>query len=196
MPQAGITDEREISTDAGDGQKDVGNGSNEISSPGYTETENDGAGSREDTSISQKVSNVESTGKESSQDDLSISQMKEDILEEVIVNALEDDLLALNAITIKNRFPKSYNTCKDYMAAKSQFPPDEETMIGVLLYTPRNLLYDFFDTKDIFVNINHLSKDSWSFHLNFDNPTKGFAKRALTESAAFYKAFEELEKQL
>lgn len=184
MPQAGINDEREdFSGNLTPRQDTVGErvGNEEVLSGDNV--------SQEDT----QISNVQSPTKESPEAELQKAAVNEDLLREVVEQALEDNLLAMNAITIKNKFPKSYNACKDYMIVKSQFPPDEETMIGVLLYTPRNLLYDFFDQKKLFINI-HGSDTRWKYSWEANESSDPFTSRVFAEHNGFMEGFERLEK--
>lgn len=181
MPQAGINDEREdFSKDVTSGQTNVGE-----RTPSAEISSRDG--------VSTQISDVQSSTEEIAEVELQKAAVNEDLLREVVEQALEDNLLALNAVTIKNKFPKSYNACKDYMIQKSQFPPDEETMIGVLLYTPRNLLYDFFDQKKLFINI-HGSDTRWKYSWEANESSDPFTSRVLAEHNGFMEGFERLEK--
>jgi len=168
---------------------------NAVSGRSQTDSHNEGIAEQDGrgNETTQEVSYVDTSREESAEDELQKTVVSEEVLQEVVDQALKDNLLSLNAITIKNKYPKSYEACKEYMVKKSQFPPDEETMIGVLLYTPRNLLYDFFDTKKIFVNI-HGSDQRWKYSWEANESSSPYGSRVYAEYHGFLEGFERLEK--
>lgn len=126
-------------------------------------------------------------------DELSLDTKKA-ILEDYVNNALKENFLSLSALQIKSAYPKAYKKLFDYVQSKSPVGLDEETMIATLLYTPRSVLYSFFDEQELFVNT--IGKHtSWESILNDETSQASFTSRVYAEFDGFHKAFEELNKK-
>lgn len=125
---------------------------------------------------------------------------KEIAIKLAVEDSLKNNLLAINGLDIKKKYPKGYKALATYMGDKAQIPNmmDEETVLGILLYSPRIVLYDFFDLNEIYTNILGL-KQSWYVNidsLKIKHTTPTFSSRVEAEVAGFDKAFEILEKDL
>jgi hypothetical protein len=162
--------------ETGSGSKDL-NGDNEANSQ---------EGS---ASISQKDTEAELENKEIT------DAQKEEVLAGYVEIALGDNLLAFNGMEIKRKFPKAYKAVGAYMDNKSRLPSDDETIIGVVLYTPRNLFYDLFDSNNLFINI-HGSDQRWKYSWEANEASDPFTSRVLAEYHGFMEGFQRLEQQL
>lgn len=122
-------------------------------------------------------------------------------LEATIKNSLENGLASYNGVEIKKLYPKTYKILTDYMSDKAGISGmmDEETILGVLLYSPRIVLFDFFDTNKILVNTEAV-KDGWHYNVQAQNiqlvSNQAFENRLRAEIPGFMKAFEILEQKL
>lgn len=123
---------------------------------------------------------------------------KEMALEMYIKQCIEENIMCFNPITTKKNFPAAYNSCVDYMARKANIPTlEEDTVFGVFLYSPRTILYEFFDEKGIFVNVIG-GGDKWSNNVEnkYDGIVMTYPKRILAEIAGFTAAFKILNENL
>jgi hypothetical protein len=120
-----------------------------------------------------------------------------DTLEKYVAAALEDEIVAFNSIKIKRTWPESYKELVKFMNGKTQMGEmDDETIMGVFMYSPRTVIYNFFDYKKIFVNIFG-SDQHWRYTMEANESSEEiYPNRTLCEVAAYIEAFNRLEKQL
>lgn len=111
-----------------------------------------------------------------------------------IEHLLGDDLLAFNALTLKAKFPKSYKKVVDFMQVKSSLDTDEDTILGVFLYSPKTVVYNFFDDNELYINVGGWKQD-WHYTIN-GSPAEFCSSRTFAEHGAVLKAFELLEATL
>ena len=122
---------------------------------------------------------------------------KERLMELTIADAHSQVLAAYDGLKIRKSYPKAYAKLSEYMAVKAHLPGmmDDETILGILLYSPRIVLFDFFDTNKVYVNVLG-GETSWWYKVNGQLEDSGFKGRLEAETTGFYKAFEILEKLL
>jgi hypothetical protein len=122
-----------------------------------------------------------------------------DILEQGSKSLIDRNMVAFNGITIRKSYPKSYQLMVEYMMKVSDLGKiDDETAIGILLYSPRTVLFNFFDSNELRVQINYNdSENTWFYTFNKDNyQAKGYTSRTKAEVDGFDRAFAVLEKRL
>lgn len=112
-----------------------------------------------------------------------------------VKGSLELNVLAIDPFEIEKLYPNAYKACKDYMDGKAETEVGDEIVVSVYLYSPRTVLYDFLDEKEVFINIRG-QKDEWSYSVNNLNSILINKTRTLAEVDALKCAFEELEKKL
>lgn len=125
---------------------------------------------------------------------------KFDEINQLVGTSMERGLLSFNNFDIKKKYPKAYNHFVKYLEKKAQYPiVDEYTVIGILFYTPRMIIFSFFDDQEIFINTNG-DKDGWDYYISYGEndlfTAEGEESRTRTEFEAVYKAFQLLEEQL
>jgi len=120
-----------------------------------------------------------------------------DSLEKYVAAALDNEIVAFNSIKIKRTWPESYNELVKFMNERTNVGEmDDETIMGVFMYSPRTVTYNFFDSKKIFVNIIG-SDQHWIYTPESNESSKEiYPNRTLCEVAAYIEAFNKLEKQL
>lgn len=114
-------------------------------------------------------------------------EVKEKAIESYIPAALNANLIAFNSYKIKREYPKVYQKLYDYMFEKAgtqQSVIDDDTISGVLLYTPRSVTFDFLDENGIYLNTNKV-KNIWGYTIENDI--------TLLESISNYKSRLEAE---
>ncbi len=125
---------------------------------------------------------------------------REKTLKLMVEDSLKNGLAAYNGFEIKKLYPKTYEKIAEYMGMKAQMPGlmDEETVIGILLYSPRIVLFDFFDINKIYVNTD-INLDMWIYKINkpnYSHSSKAYSSRLNAEIDGFYEAFKLFEEQL
>lgn len=111
-----------------------------------------------------------------------------------VKQAEKEGLLALDFFEMSSAYPKAFKMFTEYLQNQAKAPIDEEMCVGVLLYSARTILYDFFDKQKVFINTLGYD-DKWYFTLERIGQSKEtYKNRAATEKAAFNDAFEYLEK--
>lgn len=120
-----------------------------------------------------------------------------DTLEKYVEAALKEEIIALNSLKIKKTYPKSYEKLVTYMNKKSSLEEmDEETIMGVFMYSPRTVTFIFFDNEKIFLNIFG-SDQHWRYTMEANESSEeSYKSRTLCEVAGYFAAFDKLEKQL
>lgn len=115
-----------------------------------------------------------------------------------LISAKKEGIVSINAFEYKRSFPKAFQELLKYTAKKSHMSENElngDTMIGILLYSPRTVLFDFLDDSDIYLNI-HGKKNMWKYNID-DKPSEDtYVKRAECEMAGYKAAFQKLEEKL
>ena len=119
---------------------------------------------------------------------------KEAAIQEYLSSALKQGIIGFDGYKIKKTYPCAYQLIKEYMEEKSQGEMEDDIIVGVFLYSPRTILFNFFDDKKFYVNIIG-KKGSWYFTIN-DAVVGGFTSRVECEVEAFHAAFTSLEKTL
>lgn len=119
---------------------------------------------------------------------------KEKAISEYVTGAVEDNVIAFNAYKYKRLYPLAYQKCKEFMAKRARFEPGEDTILGVFMYTPRTIFYEFLDSEKLFINITG-SDDEWRYEYN-DEAFGGYKSRVYAEIAGFEEGFNRLNKQL
>lgn len=168
-------------------------------------------GSGDDTSLQHEGSDVlggVEVGEESTEEDIEIQapksrrrqvsqEDKERVMELTIADAHRQGLAAYDGLKIKKLYPKAYAKLSEYMTTKAGILEvmDDETILGILLYSPRIVLFDFFDTNKVYVNVLG-GETSWWYKINGQLEDSGFKNRLEAETTGFYKAFEIFEKLL
>lgn len=124
------------------------------------------------------------------------------VVEEHVNHFINRDLPSFSAFEIKDKYPKAYEKLRQFAGEQASMGTeniDDELLIGVLLYSPRSLLYLFFDNHNVFVNIQRGNvTETFEYRIDTDvsigeiSETKS-KKRTPAEVAAFIKAFEILE---
>lgn len=147
--------------------------------------------------ISQEVSNDVSEANSQVEVKASYTDVeKEAMMEEYVTPALEDGLLAINSYKIKRECPLAYALMKEYMIKRAGFPNlDDDTIIGALLYTPRNVIYDFLDNNGQFLNI-HGAETTWKYTFDPNESFGPFTSRVRAESEGFVAGLARLEVKL
>jgi len=124
-------------------------------------------------------------------------------LDAYIKEYLDKGIVAYNAIRIKDKYPKAYRKFVKYIDSVATIPgvaADDETMIGILLYSPRTIIFNFFDDNTIFVLPKFAKVNrKWYYEIvlpQADAILSGeYDNRTEAEVSGFMKAFEILEKQ-
>ena len=121
-------------------------------------------------------------------------------LEIVSQESVKKNLLSFNGLKIKGYYPNAFQKLFDYICEKTDIPDliNEDTTLGILLYSPAIVIFDFFDQNKLFVNICGKEED-WYYSINSTNisiVSAQYKNRTLTEEAAFNTLFEKLENQL
>lgn len=128
-------------------------------------------------------------------------EVKEKAIESYIPAALNANLIAFNSYKIKREYPKVYQKLYDYMFEKAgvnQSAVDDDTISGVLLYTPRSVTFDFLDENGIYLGIIKTSRWAYNIH-NDNNLVEGldnFKTRLEAEIKGFDRALYFLENKL
>lgn len=120
-----------------------------------------------------------------------------EVLNDYVREATKKGMLALSGFELEKKYPKAYELFRIYAGVKSNIEPgkplDRDTCLSVLLYTPRTILWDFFDENKIFINITG-SETSWKYTINSDSHTyQDVSRRVLAEAEAYEMAFQLLE---
>lgn len=124
------------------------------------------------------------------------------LVEEHVKYSIENGMPAFDGFEVKAKYPKAYEKLREYAAKKANMGTeniDDELIIGVLLYSPRSILYDFFDTSNIFVNIQRGNvTERFEYRIDTDTSVGELSDtqsttRTVIEVEAFEKAFEILE---
>ncbi len=135
------------------------------------------------------------------------SETKSLVLDIYVAECIKRDLASYNGFKIRETYPKAFKKLHDYSVEKAGInaPPegiDQDTVCSILLYSSRTILFDFFDTNQIYVNISR-NRDSgiWNYYIQYDKDNyiesiTGHDKRTPAEVDAYYKAFEILESKL
>lgn len=113
----------------------------------------------------------------------------------------KNGLAAYNGFVLKTQYPRAYNKLVEYMGNKAQIPGmmDDDTVLGILLYSPRIVVFEFFDINEIFVNTKIGIDRKWSYEIDTKHQIYGsklYTTRVLAEVEGFHKAFELLEQKL
>ena len=110
--------------------------------------------------------------------------------------AIEGGLVAYDAYAIKKAFPKSFAAFQDYINETAHLPVDTDTIVGIMLYSGRTVIFDFFDKKKIFVNIIGYENNFYYRIENIGQSKETYSNRTNCEVEAFMEAFTILEKQI
>lgn len=98
-------------------------------------------------------------------------------LDDYVEKAIEEDILALNAMSIKKNKPKFFklveNFVKEELNSQNQdIEPSKEDIesatLAVLIYNARAVLYKLFDDNKVYINIVG-GGDDWVFRINGDS---------------------------
>jgi hypothetical protein len=187
-----MNEEREyLIGDPGDEQPTTTTGVGTSTENGNGETQSSGS------SVQEVSSNADSNGQTNPQAQAQVpspmtDEQKTEVVQQYVDAAVADDLLAFNSLRIKRVYPKAYRDLTDYMVQRAQLPTDDDTVVGVLLYTPRNVLYEFFDRRNLFLNVGG-NNTSWHFNINGEPSKLGFKSRVAAEYAGFEEAFYKFE---
>jgi hypothetical protein len=179
-----------------------------ISNEGNGNEESLSGTSPEGEGISDRVGEVSSMGETKTKEETQETDLQNkkiefnevtmyDDLEDYVNSCRQEDLLALNAVKIKRSYPKSYLRLLFSLGERSKVPIkiDLETCIGLLLYSARIVLPEFFDGEKIFVNTFREGDSDWGYSINEDHKLP-FMTRVQAENAAYEEAFQRLENQL
>jgi hypothetical protein len=153
-----------------------------------------------DSQSTQEISSYADTRKE---ENLKVESQRSSITEDdkqkqisaYVSMALEEDIIAFNGIELKKKYPKTYKELAEYIAEKAKFPAeevDEEMPLGILLYSPRSVLFNFFDSKKIFLNV-HGSDAYWKWSIDPNESSNPFKNRSFAEYEGFIQAFTRYE---
>lgn len=119
---------------------------------------------------------------------------KEKALDSYTSESVEAGIVSFNWLELVRVFPKAAEKCLNYMIEKSRMNVEEETAIGIVMYSPRNVFPEFFDSNKIYVNI---ISDENGFSNNMDTANIAqYTSRAYAEISAYKTAFAKLEEQL
>lgn len=118
-------------------------------------------------------------------------------LEGAVAELTEGQIVSLNSLAIKNKYPLCFQSLLDFSAMKGTEVMDEETLIGLLLYNARAVTFNFFDFHEMYIYINGM-KDTWYYYINQDVDLKRvpYLNRTLAELAGYEAAFTKLEEKL
>lgn len=119
---------------------------------------------------------------------------KEEVLANYVKESIAHNVVALNHAKIKRQYPKALKALEAFITERAGQPVEEDTIVGVLLYSPRSVLYEFFDNKKIFINIAG-SETDWHYTINGGYANMGYASRVLAECDAFEDAFSQLNRK-
>ena len=115
---------------------------------------------------------------------------------EYVQQAIVEGLVAYDVYAIEKKYPKAYNALLDFIAESANLPVDIDTVVGIMFYSGRTVVFSFFDKHKIFVNIIG-SDNIWTYSFEPTSRAKtSYKTRVDCEVAAFMEAFAELEKQL
>lgn len=105
-------------------------------------------------------------------------------------------LPAYNGYKLKKEYPNAWNKLLEYckIQAEGADNVDDETVIGILLYSPRIVLFDFFDREKIYVNT--IAPEMGNQWTNTLKSQMSYNTRTLAEVDAFEYAFLLLEEKL
>lgn len=158
-------------------------GSRETNTDAGSSIEKDSISNKEDSKTKVEPENEEQLGKELMIKDYTDAAEKEGIL-------------SLNAFEIRKNFKKSYEALVAFMEARisNHIKMDEETVVGTLIYAPRQVLYDFFDDNKLFINI-HGSDNYWKYTFVANSNSDPYTSRASAEKHGFMEAFQILNSQ-
>lgn len=121
---------------------------------------------------------------------------KEEFIERLTSALAESGSLGLNFFKFKRLYPKALAAFEQYCSIKVPAGVvDEDTLVGILLYSARNIIYDFFDSKEIYINILG-SDNSWVWNTEYFKSTNNFKSRVYAETDAFDVVFSNFEKSL
>ena len=87
--------------------------------------------------------------------------------EEYIEQSGTEGLLSINALKIKRLYPNAYKEAAKYISEKSRISQSDDMLIGIFLYGPRTILYEFFDDYGFYINILG-SKEKWHYTITSD----------------------------
>lgn len=149
-------------------------------------------------------SNGSETSTESQVDAKMLAQIeqeqKEIALEDYVKQCREADVLVINAFELRKSHPKGYQDTVAYMKSKSQTVLEEDTIIGVFLYSPRQILLDYFDNKSYHLNctidLSGQNKPVWGYTINDEISTTKFDSRSQAEYSGYMAVYDLIEKQL
>ncbi len=117
--------------------------------------------------------------------------------EEYLDQSVVEDMLSLNALKIKRLYPNSFKLCVEYISEKSRLPQTDDVLIGIFLYGPRTILYEFFDDAGLYINVVGAS-NQWHYTITSETiqvVNGGIAKtRREAEKLALEEAFSHLDK--
>lgn len=137
--------------------------------------------------------------------DLSLSQ-REKYLEESVADCLSKDFGSINYLDLKKKFPKAIKEYEDYVQSKAISEVgkiDEDMHIGSMLYSPRTIIYQFFDNLGMYIFLEKIpdTKSEWKGTINDNNgvllcTATGTSNRSTIENQILYGAFGVLESTL
>lgn len=130
------------------------------------------------------------------------SQLSEEEIEKQIEDTipieLSRDVLLFNPIYLKKTYPKVYNKIVKYIEDMIGMIPEEEMIFASILYSTRNLVFKFFDTESLWINITG-KEENWSYTNIFNKDivaASDLVNRSTAEYQAYMLAFKMLEKSL
>jgi hypothetical protein len=121
---------------------------------------------------------------------------KRQLVAEYVEQAIAEGLVSYDAYAIQKTFPKAFLALTEHINEQAHLPVDVDSLVGIMLYSGRTVVFDFFDKKKVFVNILG-ADDKWYYTIErLCQSKEDFKDRLHCEIAAFKQAFAELEKIL
>lgn len=115
---------------------------------------------------------------------------------EYVKQAIAKGLVAYDVYEIEKKYPKAFLGLQDYIDESANLPVDKDSLVGIMLYSGRTVVFSFFDRQQIFVNILGY-EDKWYYTIEkLCQSTETYKTRTECEIAAFMQAFAEFENRL